>query len=77
MIARTGKQDRERADHRLTRKEGRMKRAMSCLAIGVLFTSGAAAQSLAAGDLATHCNAGATEAKAVCSLVIKTMDQIH
>jgi hypothetical protein len=46
---------------------------MGCLAIGVLFTSGGAAQSLTAGDLATHCSAGdATEAKAVCSLVIKT-----
>lgn len=50
-----------------------MKRAMSCLIIGVLLTTGAAAQSLTAGDLATHCSAGdATEAKAVCSLVIKT-----
>ena len=49
-----------------------MKRAMSCLAIALVFTSEAAAQSLTAGDLATHCSAGdATESKAVCSLVIK------
>jgi hypothetical protein len=61
------------AAHRATRKENRMRRAMSCLAIGALFTTGAAAQSLTAGDLAKHCSAGdTTEEKAVCSLVIKT-----
>lgn len=50
-----------------------MKRAMSCLAIGVLFTTGTAAQSLTAGDLARQCSAGdTTEERAVCSLVIKT-----
>lgn len=50
-----------------------MRRAFGCLAIGVLFSGAAAAQSLTAWDLATHCSAGdATEAKAVCSLVVKT-----
>ena len=50
-----------------------MKHAMRCLVIGVLFTTGTAAQSLTAGDLARQCGAGdKTEERAICILVIKT-----
>jgi hypothetical protein len=49
-----------------------MKRALCCFAIGLLFTTGATAQSLNAADLAKHCSASdATEERAICSLVIK------